>query len=272
MTREGGAYAEPPARFRKDELFPMMQEWLERLRAFWSASRRNQITVLLSGVVLVAFIVGSITLFTNRGGASADATAQATATSHPQAATPAGPTPTTGPTATPLPRKPVNLATVGGTEAGFTAVYGRPMGTGVDSGNNLPTVDYKGGGPIGGITIELDSTRSYVVGVVITPQQNAPFDATNLQVISPHFAPPDATYDTAVPITNGSNEEVAIFQLGHSAVLAKTLPESGFTDTQGQPVIAGTFCVQIYYIEGASGKLAYAITLRLGNQPASPSA
>ncbi|HKT38763.1 MAG TPA: hypothetical protein VJR48_10350 [Ktedonobacterales bacterium] len=249
----------------------MMQDWLERLRAFWSASRRNQITVLISAVVLVALIVGSISLLTTRGGASANAIAQATATSR-QTATSAGPTPTTGPTATPLPTKPVNLGIVGGTEAGFTAVYGRPTGTGVDSGNNLPTVDYKGGGPIGGITIELDSTKSYVVGVVITPPQNTPFDATNLQVISPHFAPPDATYDSAAPITNGSNEEVGIFQLGHSTVLAKTIPESAFTDTQGQLVAAGTFCVQIYYIEGASGKLAYAITLRLGNQPATPGA
>lgn len=250
----------------------MMQDWLERLRAFWSASRRNQLTVLVSGVVLVALIVGSVSLLANRGGASANATAQATATSHPQTATPAGPTPTTGPTATALPTKPVNLGIVGGTEAGFTAVYGKPTATGVDSGNNLPTVDYKGGGPIGGITIEMDSTKSYVVGVVITPPQNTPFDSTNLQVISPHFAPPDATYDSAAPITNGSNEEVGIFQLGHSRVLASTIPESAFIDTQGQPVIAGTFCVQIYYIEGANGKLAYAITLRLGNQPASPGA
>ena len=272
MTREGGAYSEPPALSRKDKLSPMMQDWLERLRAFWSASRRNQITLLVSGVVVVALIVGSISLLTTRGGASANAIAQVTATSNPQTATPTGPTPTTGPTATPLPTKPVNLATVGGTEAGFTAVYGRPTGVGVDSGNNLPTVDYKGGGPIGGITIELDSTKSYVVGVVITPPQNAPFDATNLQVISPHFAPPDATYDSAAPITNGSNEEVGIFQLGHSRVLASTIPESAFSDTQGQLVDAGTFCVQIYYIEGASGKLAYAITLRLGNQPASPGA
>jgi len=271
MTREGGAYTEPPARSRKDKLSPMMQDWLERLRAFWSASRRNQITVLISGVVLVVLIMGSISLLTTRGGASANATAQTTATPR-LTATPAGPTPTTGPTATPLPTKPVNLATVGGAEAGFTAVYGKPTGTGVDSGNNLPTVDYKGAGPIGGITIELDSTKSYVVGVVITPPQNAPFDATNLQVISPHFAPPDATYDTAAPITNGSNEEVGLFQLGHSTVLANTIPESAFTDTTGQLVTAGTFCVEIYYIEGASGKLAYAITLRLGNQPASPGA
>lgn len=265
MTREGGAYSEPPARSRKDEHSPMMQDWLERLRAFWSASRRNQIILLVSGVVLVALIVGSVSLLTTRGGASANATAQATAT-------PAGPTQTLGPTATPLPTKPVNLATVGGTEAGFTAVYGKPTGTGVDSGNNLSTVDYKGAGPIGGITIELDSTRSYVVGVVVTPPQNTPFDVTNLQVITPHFAPPDATYDSAAPITNGSNQEVGIFQLGHSAVLAHTIPESAFTDTQSQLVTAGTFCVQIYYIEGASGKLAYAITLRLGNQPASPGA
>jgi len=271
MTREGGAYSEPPARSRKDELSPMLHDWLERLRAVWSASRRNQITILVSAAVLVALIVGSISLLTTRGGPSANAIAQATATPQ-QAATPAGPTPTTGPTATPLPTKPVNLGIVGGTEAGFTAVYGRPTGTGVDSGNNLPTVDYKGGGPIGGITIELDSTKSYVVGVVITPPQTAPFDATTLQVISPHFAPPDATYDSAAPITNGSNEEVGIFQLGHSRILASTLPESAFTDTQGQLVDAGTFCVQIYYIEGASGKLAYAITLRLGNQPASPGA
>lgn len=269
MTREGGAYSEPPARFRKDKLSPMMQDWLERLRDYWSASRRNQITVLVSAVVLVALIVASVSLLANRGGASANATAQATATPQ-QTTTPAGPTPTTGPTATPLPTKPLNLATVGGTEAGFTAVYGKPTSTGIDSGNNLPTVDYKGGGPIGAITIELDSTKSYVVGVVITPPQNTPFNATNLQVITPHFAPPDATYDSAAPITNGSNEEVGIFQLGGSKVLASTIPESAFTDSQGQLVDAGTFCVEIYYIEGASGKLAYAITLRLGNQPASP--
>ncbi len=271
MTREGGAYSEPPARSRKDELSPMMHDWLERLRAFWSASRRNQITVLISAVVLVVLVVGTVSLLANRGGASANATVQATATPR-QTATPAGPTPTTGPTATPLPTKPVNLATVGGTEAGFTAVYGKPTSTGVDSGNNLPTVDYKGAGPIGGITIELDSTKTYVVGVVITPPQNTPFDVTKLQVITPHFAPPDATYDSAAPITNGSNEEVGIFQLGRSRVLGSTIPENAFTDTQGQPVIAGTFCVQVYYIEGASGKLAYAITLRLGNQPASPGA
>ncbi len=272
MTREGGAYSEPPACSRKDKLSPMIQDWQERLRAFWSASRRNQIAVLISGVVLVALIVGSISLLTNRGGASANGVAQATATSHPQTTTPAGPTPNTGPTATPLPTKPVSLAVVGGTEAGFTAVFGKPTSTGVDSGNNLPTVDYKGGGPIGGITIELDSTKSYVVGVVLTPPQNTPFDSTSVQVISPHFAPPDATYDSAAPITNGSNEEVGIFQLGHSALLANTIPESAFTDTQGQPVTAGTFSVEIYYIEGGGGKLAYAITLRLGDQPASPSA
>ncbi|HEY1391107.1 MAG TPA: hypothetical protein VGF38_21400 [Ktedonobacterales bacterium] len=249
----------------------MMQDWLERLRAFWSASRRNQITVLVSGVVLVALVVGSVSLLANRGGASANATAQATATPQ-QTATPAGPTPTSGPTATPLPTKPVDLGMVGGTEAGFTAVYGKPTGTGVDSGNSLPTVDYKGRGPIGGITIELDSTKSYVVGVVITPLQNTPFDVSNLSLITPNFAPPDAAYDASAPITNDSHEQVAMLQLGHSRVLASTIPESAFTDTQGQLVPAGTFCVEIYYIQGTSGKLAYAITLRLGNQPASPAA
>jgi hypothetical protein len=250
----------------------MIQDWLERLRAFWGASQRNQIILLVSGTLLVALIVGSISLLTARGGASANGIAQATSTPREQTATAAGPTPPTGPTATPLPTKPVSLATVGGTEAGFTAVYGKPTSTGVDSGNNLPTVDYRGAGPIGGITIELDSTKSYVVGVVITPPPNTPFDATALQVISPHFAPPDATYDSAAPITNGSNVEVGLFQLGHSTLLANTIPESAFTDTQGTAVTAGTFSVEIYYLEGASGKLAYAVSLRLGNQPASPGA
>ncbi len=251
----------------------MAQEWLKRLRDFWSASRRNQIVVALSGVALIALIITGVSLLAHRDGeTSARGALQATATPHQQMATPAGPAPTTGPTATPLPTKPVNQAIVGGTQAGFTAIYGKPVSTGVDTGNNLPTVTYKGGGPIGSITIELDSTKSYVVGVVITPTQNTPFNAADIQVISPHFAPTDATYDTAASITNGSNQEVGIFQVGHSRLLASSLPESVFTDAQGAPVASGTFCVQVYYIEGASGKLAYAITLRLGNQPATPGA
>jgi hypothetical protein len=252
----------------------MFHDWLERLRAFWSASRRNQMIVAVSGVVLIALIIGSIALLATRGGASANAIAQATATPVHQtaAATPTGPTPTTGATATPPPKKPVNQAIVGGTQAGFTAIYGKPISTGVDSGNGLPTVDYKGGGPIGDITIELDSSKRYVAGVVISPPQNTPFDATTVQVISPHFAPSDAAYDSPVSITNGSNQEVALFQLGHSSLLASTIPGSAFIDTQGQPVASGTFSVQIYYIEGGSGKLAYAISLRLGSLPASPGA
>lgn len=253
-------------------MFRTVQDWLERLRDFWNANRRNQVIVAVSGVVLLALIIGSVALLTTRGGASANGIAHATATSPQQTTIPAGPTATSGPTATPLPRKPVNQAIVGGTQAAFTAVYGKPISTGVDSGNNLPTVDYKGGGPIGGITIELDPTRSYIVGVVVTPAQNTPFDSNAIQVISPHFAPSDATYDSAASITNGSNVDVGIFQLGHSQILASTIPSGAFTDTQGVAVAGGTFCVQVYYIEGASGKLAYAITLRLGNQPATPGA
>lgn len=250
----------------------MIQDWLERLRDYWSASRRNQVIVFVSGVVLAALLVGGIAMLANRGGASANGIAQATATPLPQM--PAGTAQITpvAPQSTPLPTKPVNLAIVGGTKAGFTATYGKPTGTGVDSGNGLPTVSYKGNGPVGAITIELDSTKSFVVGVVISAPQNAPFDATNLQAISLHFAPSDASYDTAQSITNGSNQEVALFQLGHSLTLATTLPDSVFTDYQGQFVSRGTFSTEIYYIAGANGQLAYAVSLRLGNQPASPGA
>ncbi|MGE5334206.1 MAG: hypothetical protein ACM3N4_05860 [Nitrososphaerota archaeon] len=251
----------------------MIQDWLKRLRAFWNAGRRNQVTVAASGIILIALIIGSIALLGNRSGnTTAHGIAQATATPLQATATASAPqpTPTQVSTTVPLPSKPVNQAIIGGTETGFTAVFGKPISTGVDSGNNLPTVDYRGNGPIGGITIELDSSRSYVVGIVISAPQNAPFDATNLQPILLHFAPSDATYDSAAPITNGSNQDVALFQLGHSPLLAHTIPESAFTDYQGQPVLAGTFSTEIYYIEGADGKLAYATSLRLGNWPSSP--
>lgn len=247
----------------------MIQDWLKRLRAFWNAGRRNQVTVAASGIILIALIIGSIALLGNRSGnTTAHGIAQATA----PAAGAATPTSTQAPTVAPLPSKPVDQPIIGGTEAGFTAAFGKPISTGIDSGNNLPTIDYRGNGPIGGITIELDSTHSYVVGVVVSAPQNTPFDSTNLQPILLHFAPRDATYDSAAPITNGSNQDVALFQLGHSPLLAHTIPESAFTDYQGQPVLSGTFSTEIYYIEGTDGKLAYASSLRLGNWPASPAA
>jgi hypothetical protein len=248
----------------------MFQDWLERLRTFWSASRRNQVIVVVSSVALIALIVGSIALLTTRGGASANGIAQATATPIQQTPTTSDPTATTGPIATAQPAKPLDLPIIGGTEAGFTAVFGKPIRTGIDSGNNLPTVDYRGSGSIGGITIELDSTKSYVVGVVVNASQNTPFDATDLQAITLHFTPTGATFDTAAPITNGANQDVALFQLGHSSLLANTIPSGAFTDYQGQQVANGTFSVEIYYIEGANGRLAYAVSLRLGNWPASP--
>lgn len=253
----------------------MVQDWLKRLQTFWSASRRNQVIVAASCAVVIVLLVSSIALLGNRGGASANGVARATATPLHQTATPAGtpaPSPTAGATATPLPTKPVNQAIIGGSQAAFTAAYGKPTSTGVDSGNNLPTVDYKGGGPIGSITIELDSSKSYVVGVVISAPQNAPFDASNLQPVTLHFMPGDASFDTAQTITNGSNQDVAIFQLGHSRLLASTIPDSAFNDYQGQPVLAGTFSTEVYLIDGTSGKLAYACSLRLGNWPASPAA
>lgn len=250
----------------------MIQDWLKRLRTFWSANRRNQVIVAASCAVVLVLLVSSIALLATRGGASANGIAQATATPLPQTTSTPGPSPTAGSTGTPLPTSPINRAVVGGTQAAFTAAYGKPTSTGVDSGNNLPTVDYNGGGPIGSITIELDSSKSYVVGVVVSAPQNAPFDATNLQPVTLHFAPVDASYDSAQTITNGSNEDVAIFQLGHSPLLASTIPSSAFTDYQGQPVQAGTFSIEIYLIQGTSGKLAYACSLRLGNWPVSPSA
>lgn len=245
----------------------MIQDWLERLRTFWSASRRNQIIVAVSSLVLIALIVGGITQLVNRNGASANGIAQATATPLPLQQSP---TPTTGPIATAQPTKPLDLPIIGGTEAGFTAAYGKPIRTGIDSGNNLPTIDYRGIGPIGAMTIELDSTKSYVVGIVVNAPQNAPFDATNVPVISHRFAPTGANFDTPVTITNGANQDVALFQLGHSVLLANTIPSSAFTDYQGKQVANGTFSVEIYYIEGTSGRLAYAVSLRLGNWPASP--
>lgn len=253
----------------------MIQDWLKRLRVYWNASRRNQVIVTVSGIVVVALLVGSIALLNNRGGATAHEVAQATATTAQQTITSTGtvqPTPIATAAGTAIPGKPVNQPVVGGTEAGFTATFGRPVGTGVDSGNNLPTVSYKGTGPIGDILIELNNSKSYVVGVVISAQQNSPWDAATIQIVCPHFAPTDASYDPTQTITNGSNQEVGLFQLGHSKLLASSLPGSVFVDSQGQPVANGTFSTQIYYIEGSNGKLAYACTQRLGNQPASPGA
>ena len=244
----------------------MIQDWLKRLRVYWNTSRRNQVIVAASAVVVVALLIVGISALAGRGTATPGKIAQATAT---HVGTPQ-PTPKAAATATPLPTKPVAQAIVGGTEAGFTKIYGKPIGTGVDNGNNLPTIDYKGSGPVGGITIELDSTRSFVMGVVVTAQQNSPWDSVSVNAICPHFAPIDASYDPAQSITNGSNEDVALFQLGHSALLGNTLPDSVFTDYQGQPVLSGTFSTQIYYIQGSNGRLAYACSLRLGNQPTSP--
>lgn len=248
----------------------MIQDWLERLRTFWSASRRNQIIVAVSSLALIALIVGGVAQLVNRSGSSANGIAQATATPIQQTPTTSGPTATTAPIATAQSTKPLELPIIGGTEAGFTAAFGKPIRTGIDSGNNLPTVDYRGSGSIGGITIELDSTKSYVVGVVVNASQNTPFNATDLQAITLHFTPTGANFDAAVTITNGANQNVAVFQLGHSPLLANTIPSSAFTDYQGQQVASGTFSVEIYYIEGTNGRLAYAISLRLGNWPASP--
>lgn len=248
----------------------MFQDWLKRLRAFWNANRRNQIIVVVLSVAVIALIVGSITLLVNRNGSSTNGIAQTTATPIQQTPTTPGSTATTGPIATAQPTKPLELPIIGGTEAGFTAAFGKPIRTGIDSGNNLPTVDYKGSGSIGGITIELDSTKSYVVGVVVNASQSTPFNATDLQAITLHFTPTGANFDAPVTITNSANQNVAVFQLGHSPLLANTIPSSAFTDYQGQQVASGTFSVEIYYIEGTNGRLAYAISLRLGNWPASP--
>jgi hypothetical protein len=259
----------------------MIRDWLERLRAYWKASRRNQMIVAASCAVLIAIVLGGVAL-ANRGGATNDAnttnpsnglpvsTTSIQAPGGSSATTAQATTPQAVATSTPPPKKPVDKATIGGTEAAFTAVYGKPASTGTDSGNNLPTVTYKGSGPISSITIELDSSRSYVVGVVVSAQQNTPWDATTVNAIYPHYAPADASYDPAQSITNGSNQDVALFLTGHSPLLASTLPSSVFTDNQGQPVLNGTFSAEIYYINGSDGRLAYAVSLRLGNQPVSP--
>ena len=253
----------------------MMQDWLERLRAFWKASRRNQILAISSGVVLLALIVASISLLANRNGdTSARGIAQATSTpTHQATAAPAGtpqPSPTVGPTATPLPTKPINQAIIGGTEAGFTAKFGKPISTGVDQGNNLPTVTYRGAKPLGNVTIELDSSRSYVVGVVLSAPQNAPWFAPTVQDFYPAFAPSDANYDPSQAITDQNNNTVAIYALGHSQILASSIPSSAFTDFQNQPVLNGTFTFEVYYLSGTSGSQAYAVSFRLGNVPTSP--
>ncbi|HET8905374.1 MAG TPA: hypothetical protein VFN11_00260 [Ktedonobacterales bacterium] len=254
----------------------MIRDWLERLCAYWKASRRNQIIVAASCAVLFAIVLGGVAL-ANRGGASNTSSTSNSSNGIPASTAPihvpGGPdasTPQAVATSTPLPTKPVNKATIGGTEAGFTAVYGKPTGTGTDSGNNLPTVTYKGTGPIGSITIELDSTRRYVVGVVVSAQQSTPWDATTVNAIYPHYAPANASYDQARSITNGSNQDVGLFLTGHSRLLASTLPASVFTDNQGQAVASGTFSIEIYYINGSNGTLAYAVSLRLGDQPVSP--
>lgn len=250
----------------------MFQDWLSRLQDFWNASRRNQIIVAASCAVVIALLVASIASFANRGGASATSIAGATATPQ-QTPTPAGtpqPTPTIGPTATPLPTKPVDQAIIGGTEAGFTAAYGKPISSGVDQGNNLPTVTYKGSGLFGSISIELDSTRSYVVGIVISPPKNTPWDANAVKALYPRFAPSDTTYDQAQSITNQANQNVAIYSLGHSPLLASSLPENAFTDYQNQAVSSGTFTFEIYYLTGTNGQLAYACSFHLGNWPTSP--
>lgn len=253
----------------------MIQDWLERLRAFWTASRRNQILAIGSGVILLVLIIVSISLLTNRNGeTSARGLAQATNTpAHQATATPAGtpqPSPTIGPTATPLPTKPVNQAIIGGTEAAFTAKFGKPISTGVDQGNNLPTVTYKGSKPLGDITIELDSTRSYVVGIVLSAPQNAPWFAPTVQDFFPSFTPSDAKYDPSQTITDQNSNTVALYTLGHSQILASSLPNSAFTDFQNQPVLYGTFTFEIYYLSGTNGSQAYAVSFRLGNFPTSP--
>lgn len=253
----------------------MIQDWLERLRAFWTASRRNQILAIGSGVVLLVLIVVSISLFANRNGeTSARGIAQATSTPTNQAtATPAGtpqPGPTLGSTATPLPTKPVNQPIIGGTEAAFTAKFGKPTSTGVDQGNNLPTVTYKGSKPLGNITIELDSTRSYVVGIVLSAPQNAPWFAPTVQDFYPSFTPSDAKYDPSQTISDQNNNTVALYTLGHSQLLASSLPNDAFTDFQNQPVLYGTFTFEVYYLSGTSASQAYAVSFRLGNFPTSP--
>ena len=248
----------------------MIQDWLKRLRTFWSANRRNQIIVAASCAVVIVLLVSSIALLANRGGASANGIAQATATPLPQTASTPGPSPTAAPTGTPLPTSPVNQAVIGGTEAAFTAVYGKPVSTGVDSGNNLPTVTYQGKKPLGNITIELDSGRSYVVGIVISAPQNAPWFAPTVQDFYPKFAPSDTTYDQSQTITDQNDNTVALYTLGHSQILASSLPNSAFTDYQNQPIIYGSFTFEIYYLSGSSGSQAYAVSFRLGNWPTSP--
>ena len=250
----------------------MIQDWLKRLQAFWGASRRNQIILAASCLMLIALVAASITTLAH-GGASANGTTQATATPLQQTATPAGtpqPTATLSPTPTPLPTKPVNQPIVGGTEAGFTKTFGKPVSTGVDPNNNQPTITYKGNGPIGSIAIELDSSHGFVVGVVVSAQKDSPWDMTSVSLICPHFAPSDTTFDPAQSITDQTNTSVALYQLGHSRLLASTLPESVFIDNQGQPTTGGTFTSEIYYIAGTNGKYAYACSLRLGDQPVSP--
>jgi hypothetical protein len=253
----------------------MIQDWLERLRAFWTASRRNQVFTVVSVAVLLTLIIVGVSLLANRNGeTSARGAVQATATPvHRATTTPAGtpqPTAATGPTVTPLPTKPVNQAIIGGTEAAFTAKYGQPISTGVDSGNNLPTITYKGSKPLGNITIEMDSTHGYVVGVVISAPQNAPWFAPTVQDFYPTFAPGDATYDQSQTLTDQNNNTVALYALGHSQLLASSLPNGAFTDFQNQPILFGTYTFEIYYLSGTSGSQAYAVSFRLGNWPTSP--
>ena len=91
----------------------MIQDWLKRLRTFWSANRRNQVIVAASCAVVLVLLVSSIALLATRGGASANGIAQATATPLPQTATRLALLPPLAPQARHCPQAPsIDLSSV----------------------------------------------------------------------------------------------------------------------------------------------------------------
>lgn len=189
--------------------------------------------------------------------------------------TPTGPAVSTagvsdGSTPVPLPTQTANPArqpVIGGTEAAFTAKYGKPTGRGTDSSNGLPTVQYRGTGLVSAVHIELDASKTYVVGLVAVARADRPWNGNETRSICLALAPAGAQFQNPRNVTDQNNTPVAFYQLAVSEQLANTLPTTAFVDSQGQLVQAGTFGLEVYYVAGTNGALASACSLRLGDLP-----
>ena len=151
----------------------------------------------------------------------------------------------------------MTTATLGGTEAAFTAKYGQPTFSNNQIRHYQTTLD--GVGVL--IVVELStdgkgSPRAYFLHIV-SPDSQVTWDANTAETIAKLFLPSDAQFTQSLTVPGFGVEQVYT-----SALLAASFPASDFTDaTTNAIVAAGTF----YYACGDTNEDQGGCTLTWGD-------